>query len=1049
MKTTFSRFLAVTMALVLVLTCMISGFAVSVAAEDTATEPTFGVNLFTNKTYTKTLSVEKDMYQPQQTDGTGNKLYDPEGNPLLHDYLVGNDRGLNFALDEALVQGLRYVVRFEAKGLPASVSPMPGKWGQNVVTQESTDWVTYQTAFTVGTMSDYNKLWVSLTLEQQALDATGTFEMRNVELLYAPADGRFNLVPDSGFDNAGTFGIVQAQVAAGGAKIVKDPFGSDNRVMHLIKGGAGDNYNSLPSIFDELDYTKAFKIKMRLYGYFRFDNWGGQDKYMNNPGASQSSGQYTCYQSPNGWTTIEFFIDMKNNFNYLCFNNCNASSTSVDTYIDDVEIYEISPEKSTSWTVQPTTKVDAVGGPLDMNAYAIVTEPANSSPYGDRDTSISGYISDANLNTGFTWTIEGGKTNYYDSTAKTFTGTEIDALTATTAGRATLAAPNAGGATQYSLANVNPTLTVTDGTQTLTTKVEWEYTSHPLKHGDFELGSTGWGGSNSSGGTTGRIVSGNGVDGSYGYQITTGTLYANQSFFVKPNSTYRVTAKVKSAGAGVSMSAYSGGPYNLTYNKPSVEAADLPDTGWYTITGSIVTGDAPAWGSNSFNIGGKSTSADVPAYIDDIVVELVDESMDVIVGGDFDAANAGTVRAEAFNSGLTFDHILPGEIEGGIGGNTSGMLKVNPGIKASDATSTFYPVGFDCFKPFHVYEISFKHYGDAGTFTAITWSQSIVAAGGGTKTMKASTEWTEYKLVFVPGSGITNNGNWSYLFDLASPNATEAYYIDDFSVKEVQTTYLMRGYEKSELQDQVNLKYGTLNLYKGYTQYTNGNIGIIEPGTKMTVTVAPSAGYLPIPGTLELVTLSGKRTPILNSALAGMSESKGNEFTFVTTDETAYVTCEFAKIETQGYQWGTIASAVRRDEGVINGMRFLNRLYIDGLDWSASELKTTVDGVEYTIMEIGAKARVYDAAATTTLFEDTTVMKGICYEDGNPNVKVTDYTQQYFDFTVVIPIAENADHNVKYECGSYMVLKPAEGETITVYTTAMVDSVAAAVGRGA
>ncbi|MBQ9964053.1 MAG: hypothetical protein IJP14_02925, partial [Clostridia bacterium] len=204
------------------------------------------------------------------------------------------------------------------------------------------------------------------------------------------------------------------------------------------------------------------------------------------------------------------------------------------------------------------------------------------------------------------------------------------------------------------------------------------------------------------------------------------------------------------------------------------------------------------------------------------------------------------------------------------------------------------------------------------------------------------------------------------------------------------------------------------------------------------------------PGTLELVTLSGKRTKILNSALTAMTESKGNEFTFVTPDETAYVTCEFAKIETQGYQWGTIGSALRRTEGVIDGMRFLNRLYIDGLDWSAEGLTTTIGGVEYTIKEIGAKARVYDANATTTLLEDATALKGTCYVEGNPNVRVTDYTQQYFDFTVVIPIAEGADTSVEYECGSYMILVPtAGGEEITVETTAMIDSVDAAVVRGA
>ena len=95
MKKTFSRFLAVTLALALVLTCMISGFSGSIAAEDTITEPTFGQNLLVNEATTVTETVE-----------------------------VADGRTLNCPLDEPMLKGFRYVIRFVAKGPATSIEPV-------------------------------------------------------------------------------------------------------------------------------------------------------------------------------------------------------------------------------------------------------------------------------------------------------------------------------------------------------------------------------------------------------------------------------------------------------------------------------------------------------------------------------------------------------------------------------------------------------------------------------------------------------------------------------------------------------------------------------------------------------------------------------------------------------------------------------------------------------------------------------------------------------------------------------------------------------------
>ena len=222
MTKTLSRLLAVALAAALMVTCAISGLVLPVAAEgetpEVNTEPTFGVNLFTNKSITKTIAA-----------GTA------------------GDKGQYYAMDEFMLEGYRYVMRWEAKGPATSVSPNPGKWSQNITTKDSTEWITYQSAFVAGTMNtEIARLWVSITMSNTAATEYGDFQMRNVQLLYAPADGRFNLVPDSGFDNAGGFSLFQDQLDDGGAQLVKDPFGSDNQVIQLISSAGGTSYNNLP-----------------------------------------------------------------------------------------------------------------------------------------------------------------------------------------------------------------------------------------------------------------------------------------------------------------------------------------------------------------------------------------------------------------------------------------------------------------------------------------------------------------------------------------------------------------------------------------------------------------------------------------------------------------------------------------------------------------------------------------------------------------------------------------------------------------------------------
>ncbi len=713
--------------------------------------------------------------------------------------------------------------------------------------------------------------------------------------------------------------------------------------------------------------------------------------------------------------------------------------------------------------VTATCTIIADGPTVNESIYFENNEVLVNAEYGTQALAATsqlktaeGYVLDASS---LTWTLTGGTTNKYNSTSGAFDGEEVTVATITAAGDLSVIKSD----TTWSLANVNPVITVEDalGNQAVA-PVKWQYAEQLFFNGNFDIpeGRNYW----TTGGDaaiTSFYSADKGYNGGPGLYTTGSTsisIYAALNDYLKPSSTYRVTWRFKSNDPATKSAIGFGG---VTFQGSTSITAD-EDGEWMLCDAYFVTGATPRtsyrWGFHP-SVTMPSGNANAVAYLDEICVELVDdETGPLLVGGDFESRS---FLSHGFTKKDMYSIADGSEAEGGsIAGNTGKMLAVAPGYKGD--TTTSMEAQMTLFQPYHTYEFSFRHYGAAGKFWVATYSAFSVA-GTGVKELTASTtdEWTEYRVQVVFGNPIEDTAQWKYMIGFNSENSEGVYYIDDLQVREIVTPYvLMAGYESTFGSN--NSKGGlrlTATCADG-VERTFGSEGDgtssfyeVEAGTEVTVTVKNEPGYLPVPGTLKIIDMDGNEVALLNSACKPMLPNAGNpgtQFTFLMPAETVRVTCEFVSDAQQNYQWGTIASAVRREtvEGVttITGMRFLNRIYINGLDWSADELKVTVGGVEYTITEIGAIARAKDG---NDLSLESYERRGVCYEYGDTTISVTDYTKQYFDFTVVLPYANVTSDATEYQCRAYMELTPAEGKAIIVYTDTMTDSLDAALSRGA
>lgn len=992
MKKSLARFLSIALAVALVVTCAITGLVLPTAADTEAQtsvsdEP---VNLL-SQDYPFTLEYGKNF----------------------------SNGGRNYTLSEPLAAGEKLMFRFEAKGAPISASCSAGTWNRVVKTYEYDEWHSYQQSFPVATASvGKNTVWVSWTPDWANAEEGDKIEVRNLRVYKVTS--ALNLIGDGDMEN-GFFDLLEKSASGvdeGGVRaIVEDPTGADNKVFQLSKT---NSYWNLGTVYDDISYSAIYKIRFRLKGHFRFTR-GYTYTPLNNPGSrTTSTGDHTYYSSADGWTTFEFFTCPTSSAfpSYLQF--CASDGSNRDCWLDDIELYEVG--RAESWTIDKTVKMSAVWNNNASLSNFIKTTPVNSYPFGDAGANP------------FTWTLVGGTTNV------------------------TLANPtcgwlkNAGG--DYSLANEKPELTVTDGTTTKNVKVEWAYPEYPIANatfndivGDKHVWTTSWNAKQ-----TFKSTAGKGMDGSAaGYATAaTGTVYINQRLVLQPNTTYRFSMLVKASSGTVKVG------FSNFKDCTSTGTITHNATGeWTRVVGGITTGAAPiASGNSGININFTPASGDAApeAIIDNVLLERRDAAKELLLDGDFEIPSS---FEKSFPTGA-ISFVDASQAEGGsIGGNTTKVLKVPAGTTSS--TKTAVPQTYlrasspaSVLQVGKAYKLTFKHYGGAATFEFVTYLSDNVRGGGGTLTCKASDEWVEYTYNYVPGAD-SSSGNHPYRIRLAAAKATSDAYFDDFKVEEIKNT-VYAPYSNATLGvgHSDNFWLSGVDAVTGQAYSGQRVVWDMSVGTKLYFSFVPNGKAIPIPTSLKVHYEDGTVVPILNTHHTPMTGSDGTVFGPIEVREgTAYIEYNFAA-ESTGYQWGTLGSAVRRDVETeeVNGIRFLNRLYMNGLDWANAEgFTVTIDGKAWTVKEIGALARV--ATDDDSVLDLTTATKrGLCYQaGGDGKVRVTDYTKRYFDFTVVIPV-DAADYDTEYEFCAYMVLTDGTTEE-TVYTEANTDSVTAALGRGA
>ncbi len=1007
MKKHLSRLLAVALAVALVVTCAISGLILPVSAEETTADP----NLLA------------DFVLSKSEFGAG-------------------ERTSSITVNTPLEAG-RYALRFETKGSIGFVSMYVGAWNQTN-TKAIEAWRMYQKIITL--TEDIESFDLQFGSRS---DVEGEiFSVRNVQL-YKITDG-FNLAYGADMSIESMLWDARDEYVGDAylnkeASITTDPTDPSNSVMKLARDKSyyvtttkqisfGGGY-SLPE-------GKALMVTVRRTGSGLLLR-----RAWNNNG-------YPCYSYPlchkatalNEWVTDKWFVTAEDladtNGTFLGFNSDKAAGLTLqgpyeeaEVYIDDLVIQEV-----------------------DASAVSFSFDNTVTAKAGEHGLTVQ---TEGNAYPGkLTWSISNNTTTDTGSETKTIT---INANT----GVVTIPEGS------YSLDSVKPIVTVTgtyaDGsTVTCTKTLEWEYLTFPFVNGDFEDGAAGWGGNNTTGGSSDsvgslwapRFVTSGGVDNSaclyipdYAEDTTlaaTAHLYANQTIFLKPNSVYRVTCELKTTNSNISFGCYEA-PVNATFKAPSVNPMTTEGDEWYLLVAHIYTEDEPILRKNSLNVGRESSSLTGEIYVDNYKLELVEEGESEIIG-DFEQPST---FQDFINRANTKFSIYDGT-SSPIAGNSTKMLKLAEGTDPDRAAGNMVRTDGAWTIPLRsnrAYEITFKACGspDAAIYFRGNGGYSLfhTVQNGNTKLSRNDPEkWETYTFRFV----YATPANWATSYAIyfgSGKNAATPLYIDDFTFREINSAYV------SNATLDTNLANGTITMETASGATISSSLAQeVREKEEITVTVTPKDGYLPIPGTLAYVDLDGHNTPILNTALTGMTGSAGNQFKFKMPDKTVRVTCQFAPVSEQGYQWGTIATGVRHvkvdGEEMYDGIRSLNRIYIDGLNWNADTLTTTIAGQSYTITEIGAVARKAD---TGDLDKDNYERKGLCYSIDDPDgtIKVQDYTQQYFDFTVVIkyntPVKSDA---TVYQWRAYMILESADGsDTQVIYTDINTDSLDAALSRGA
>lgn len=320
----------------------------------------------------------------------------------------------------------------------------------------------------------------------------------------------------------------------------------------------------------------------------------------------------------------------------------------------------------------------------------------------------------------------------------------------------------------------------------------------------------------------------------------------------------------------------------------------------------------------------------------------------------------------------------------------------------------------------------------------------------GSKSIAASEEWCSYafKVTTKDDDTYLKGGYQNYIFGFikndAATNAADTF-IDNFRVV------------KAGAYVDPDLENGSITLSSWKDPDTVGAQAAPAAGGTVTVTVTPNEGYMLKPGSLYYVTEDGTQRQILNKESGVFGSGNGDCFRFVLPKGSVVVTAEFVPTAAQNFRFDTLGTSVYYAEGAVapSGIRFLNRLYVEGLDVAADTLSVTYNGTAYTVAEFGSLLKRASNTDTALKLENvndaassaTRVWKAVAYD--GVTMKLVDYTASYVDYTVIMRSthANEAFANREYTACGYIVLKDASNNTVTLYSSSVTDSPAATAER--
>ncbi|MBQ9964632.1 MAG: Ig-like domain-containing protein [Clostridia bacterium] len=238
-----------------------------------------------------------------------------------------------------LKAGTRYALRFVTKSNVAGATVEVNVPGVNVFkVPQTTEWRANQMLFT----ARESVYAFTVTVTTPAGD-TVTLNTKDWELYEAPVDGSFNLIPGS--DSSAQTAFLTNHFngkETNAVELVPDPDNANNTVIKFPATGSRE-YLALSAIGGYQD-GKVWKLTFRMKGNFRFENWGADAVYAYQPDAYDvtGDGQYACFASTE-WQTFSYYIKPAGNNQavYIQLANKSAKGGNIESYIDDIQLYEI------------------------------------------------------------------------------------------------------------------------------------------------------------------------------------------------------------------------------------------------------------------------------------------------------------------------------------------------------------------------------------------------------------------------------------------------------------------------------------------------------------------------------------------------------------------------------------------------------------------------------------------------------------------------------------------------------------------------------------